>query len=302
MLDSLLITGANGFVGRSVLDKIVSLPEDQRPNEIGLVIRREFPQINQLIEQGLNIKLIFADLTEPWMFDRDYSHVIQLAADGSNRAYGNAACSDFVKITQRFLHWCHLSNNVPSTFHASSGACFGYKGLDKSLLSDTDWNKKKFVESRLQAENLLKNAHEEGRLNLRIGRLFSFLGGHISTKAQYAAPSFITMAKRDGVVRVTGNPSTVRSYLDANDMADWILKSLLNDECGEILSIGSSVEVTILELAKEVARLIDAKVEVIPTVSPPDWYVAENQETMNTLAVKETKSWEESIIELVQKF
>jgi cell division protein FtsI/penicillin-binding protein 2 len=68
-----------------------------------------------------------------------------------------------------------------------------------------------------------------------------------------------------------------------------------------LLSIGSSVEVTILELAKEVARLIDAKVEVIPTVSPPDWYVAENQETMNTLAVKETKSWEESIIELVQK-
>ena len=61
MFESLLITGANGFVGQSVLDQIVSLPEGQRPRGITVATRREFPKINWFISQGLNINWTLCD-------------------------------------------------------------------------------------------------------------------------------------------------------------------------------------------------------------------------------------------------
>ena len=299
MFESLLITGANGFVGQSVLDQIVSLPEGQRPRVITVVTRREFPLINWFIEQGLNINSVIADLTEPWKFDRDFSHVIQLAADGSSNAYSEVSSRDFVKISEQLIHWCQLSKNAIEVFHASSGACFGYQALDKGRSLPIEWDKEKFVNGRLQAERMLKNAQDDGNLNLRIGRLYSFLGRHIATKIQYAAPSFVIMAKRDGVVRITGSPTTVRSYLDASDMANWILKSLINTKCENPLSIGSSTEVTILELAHEVARLIGVEVRVEYTLAQPDRYVADNEETKVTLGVRESKTWKESVLEFI---
>lgn len=301
MFDSLLITGANGFVGMSVLDQLVSLPNNQRPSAIAIVTRREFPQIREFIEQGLNIKSIIADLTKPWLFDRDFSHVIQLAADGSSSAYSDAASRAFVEISERLIHWCELSTDVPNIFHASSGACFGRQSLEDGRSIDSEWNKEQFVVSRLQAERILKNAQDDSKINLRIGRLYSFLGSRIATKIQYAAPAFVNMAKYDGIVRIKGNPSTVRSYLAASDMADWILKSLLDANCKNLLSIGSSTQVTIIELANEIARLFDAEVKIEPTKSRADRYVADNRETMSILGVQETKTWKESVLELVEK-
>ena len=300
MFESLLITGANGFVGQSVLDEIVSLPEGQRPSAITIVTRREFPNIDQFIEQGLKINSVIADLTETWNFNRDFSHVIQLAADGSITAYSEVSSREFVKISEQLIQWCQLSKNPIEVFHASSGACFGYQALDRSQSLSIEWNKEKFVNGRLQAERILKNAQDDGILNLRIGRLYSFLGRHIATKVQYAAPSFVAMAKRDGVVRILGSPATVRSYLDASDMGYWILKSLIETKSKNPLAIGSSTEVTTLELAHEVARLIGVEVEVESTTSRPDRYVADNEETMATLGVRETKTWKESILELIE--
>ena len=299
MFESLLITGANGFVGQSVLDEIVSMPEGQRPSAITIVTRREFPNVEKFIEQGLKINSVIADLTETWNFNRDFSHVIQLAADGSMTAYSEVSSREFVKISEQLIQWCKLSKNAIEVFHASSGACFGYQALDKGRSSPIEWNKENFVNGRLQAERMLKDAQDDGNLNLRIGRLYSFLGRHIATKTQYAAPSFAIMAKRDGVVRITGNPATVRSYLDASDMSDWILKSLINANCKNPLSIGSSTEVTILELAHEIARLIGVEVKTESDSTQPDRYVADNEETKVTLGVRESKTWKESVLEFI---
>ena len=58
---------------------------------------------------------------------------------------------------------------------------------------------------------------------------------------------------------------------------------------------------TILELAHEVARLIGVEVRVESTLAQPDRYVADNEETMTTLGVRETKTWKESVLEFIEK-
>ena len=87
-IDSILITGSNGFVGRSVVEYLGKMDKSLLPREIILVTRKgltfEIPEslfpISRIIKQDL--------LTE-WQFESKPSHIINLAADGSRSPYSH---------------------------------------------------------------------------------------------------------------------------------------------------------------------------------------------------------------------
>jgi nucleoside-diphosphate-sugar epimerase len=192
--------------------------------------------------------------------------------------------------------------------HASSGACFGYIPIipDEPASSQANsapkekWPKVSFVEGRLEAERLLRQAQSEKKFDLQIARLYSFIGEHIREKIHYAVPSFISMAKSSGVIALTGDPMTVRSYLSAHDMSAWIIAALQSDQELPLLSIGSSVPVTMIDLAEFVAKQFSAKVIVKDHHKVGDVYIADNELTKNLLKVDETISWQEALLDLIQ--
>ena len=298
LIKNLLITGASGFVGRSVVDYISSIAKDQRPESITLVSRGTIDDLDKQVINDLNLKHVQADLLDKWSFDSSFTHVLQLAADGSELAYSEKAAEDFVKFTQRLIEWCETLANKPVVVHVSSGACFGYFPLLTSNDSLNNWSKLRFVEGRLAAEHLLQSAQHREIFDLRIARLYSFIGSHIRGKIHYAVPSFISMAKTSGVIRLTGDPMTVRSYLSALEMSQWIIAALNAKSGLPLLSIGSSVPVTMLDLAEFVAEQFSAKVEVDSHEITGDRYVADNQITKTALGVDEAISWKHAIVQL----
>ena len=298
-MKNLLITGASGFVGRSVVDYISSIAEDQRPESITLVSRSTIDDLDKQVINDLNLKYVQADLLDKWSFDSSFTHVLQLAADGSELAYSEKAATDFVKFTQRLIEWCETLANKPVVVHASSGACFGYFPLLSSNDSLNNWSKFRFVEGRLAAEHLLQSAQYREIFDLRIARLYSFIGSHIRGKIHYAVPAFISMAKASGVIRLTGDPMTVRSYLSALEMSQWIIAALNAKSGLPLLSIGSSVPVTMLDLAEFVAEQFSAKVEVESHEITGDRYVADNQITKTALGVDEAISWKHAVVQLI---
>ena len=299
LMKNLLITGASGFVGRSVVDYISSIPKDQRPESITLVSRTVIVDLDKQVMNDLNLKYVQADLLNEWSFDSSFTHVLQLAADGSELAYSEKAAEDFVKFTQRLIEWCETLASKPVVVHASSGACFGYFPLGSSNDSAKNWSKLRFVEGRLEAEHLLQSANRREIFDLRIARLFSFIGSHIRGKIHYAVPSFISMAKTSGIIRLTGDPMTVRSYLSALEMSQWIVAALNANSGLPLLSIGSSVPVRMFDLAEFVAEQFSAKVEVESHEIAGDRYVADNQITKTALGVDEAISWKRAIVELI---
>ena len=96
-VESLLITGTNGFVGRSIIDQISKVDSQQLPNELLLVTREGLD-----FELPLNLRgvttVLDQDLTQKWKFDKRVSHVINLAADGSKSPYSTAANDTFTSI------------------------------------------------------------------------------------------------------------------------------------------------------------------------------------------------------------
>jgi dTDP-glucose 4,6-dehydratase len=295
-VDSLLITGTNGFVGRSIIDQIAKLETHYLPHEILLVTRQG---LNFDVPTNLNsrTKILNQDLTQNWKFDNEVSHIINLAADGSRSPYSEAANNTFTSIVANLVAWITTYQESPRVFHASSGACSGYKPIDKAMKAANP--KSSFAQNRIEAEITLKNASKNIGFELSIGRLFTFSGIHLLEKSQYAIADFIKSAISTNSIKVLGDPNTVRSYLHQDAMANWILQALVCQEPDTSLEIGSSEKVTIRELAEFIAQETSAPVSFTEAPYVGDVYLPNNQETRDKLGVTEGKTWQLAVKEMI---
>jgi len=292
-----LITGSNGFVGRSVVEKISELEATNLPKQIIVLTRNG---INYEIPESISGRTKFTthDLTKPWLFDMKPTHIINLAADGSRHPYSEEANTTITMIARNLIEWVSSTGIKPKIFHASSGACFGYKPLNPS--QRTENSKSAFIKSRIEVENLLIGTSESGAFDLVIGRLFTFSGKNLLDKNQYAITDFIKSAVNDGKIQVNGNPNTVRSFMHQAAMAHWILQTLNTEDYGFDLQIGSSEAVTISELAEYVASETSVHVEYSRNLQDGDVYLPDNSSTKTKLGLDEGLHWKLAVREMVE--
>lgn len=295
-VESLMITGTNGFVGRSIIDQIAKVDSHQLPNELLLVTRQgldfELPMNLRDITTVLN-----HDLTQEWKFNKEVSHIINLAADGSRSPYSTAANKTFTSIVNNLVTWVSTFQKSPRIFHASSGACSGFWPLSNSNQESN--TKSSFSRNRLEAELTLKKASSDFGFELSIGRLFTFSGVHLLEKSQYAISDFIKSAIATKAIKISGDPNTVRSYLHQEAMANWILRALVCKQPHTNLEIGSSERVTIRELAEFVAKEASARVSFPTEPRHGDIYLPNNQETRDKLGVIEGINWKIAVQEMI---
>jgi dTDP-glucose 4,6-dehydratase len=302
-IEKLVITGSNGFVGQSLLRYLDALGANERPQKIITLNRSDYSKEVLARYPSLNIEYRLENLEQTWDFKISDAHLINLAADGSAKAYSQDASNLFMRIGKNCADW--IKQNEPlKVFHASSGASFGVLPLETDSEFRTDHGasvaKQKFIESRLAVENTLTALGKELGSDIAIGRLFSFIGPNILKKDQYAVTSFIKGAVEQNSIKVNGNPSTVRSYLHETDLSLWILRSLELANLVTTVSIGSSIKVTISELAEFIATATGAKIEYLNPNAPGDVYSADNAATLESLGVTETKNWQDAVIECIE--
>jgi nucleoside-diphosphate-sugar epimerase len=295
-INSLLITGTNGFVGRSVIDHIASLDRDFQPARLLLLTRYglNFSLPGNLSERSTVLE---GDLTEEWMLGQDVSHVVNLAADGSKSPYSLEASNIFSSIVSNLVSWISTFQDPPRVFHASSGACSGYVPMD--VAKEFSNPKTSFVQNRLESERNLERASSDLGFELSIGRLFTFAGSHLTSKNQYAISNFINSAKKSKLINVTGDPETVRSYMHQDTLAKWILTALVSQNLHTDLQIGSGQAVTIRELAEFIAECTSSDIDYASEPTPGDIYLPNNEETRDKLRVTEGKSWKLSVLEML---
>lgn len=296
-VDSLLITGSNGFVGQAVIKKLGSLEQENLPSEILLVTRNG---LNLDLPSGLRdiTRVVIQDLTEPWNIPYKCSHVINLAADGTHAPYSKEASDAFVLIGRNLINWIESLDCQVNLFHASSGACFDHDGSNSSeyLLKE----KGDFVKSRIQVEEDLTKELSGSDLRLSIGRLFTFSGKLLLQKDQYAITEFIKTGLLERHIQVKGNRDTVRSYLHEDAMAHWILRATIHPVGFNPLQIGSSEAVTMQQLAEFVAEKTAAKVTYAHTSEAPDIYLPNNEDTRSSLGVDEGTTWKIAVQEMIE--
>jgi nucleoside-diphosphate-sugar epimerase len=293
-IESLLVTGSNGFVGKSFLEFLAHAPLALRPRKLILINRSKSNMAEFLESQGFSVVSIQADLSKKWTITHEATHVLNLAADGGMNAYSHKSSKEFIEICRNLSNW--VRNNRPTVVvHASSGACF-YKDKSTTLFK----NKINLIESRLEGENLLLLAGSISGTKIVAARLFTFLGKNMLDKKQYAAPTFISEAVSAGSINVTGNSNTIRSYLHERVMSEWIYECLTNNELEEILSIGSSKPVTIHELADFIGFQVNSKVHYSNSEQEKTVYLPAQNQHFNRIALPEGPSWQEIVLECIR--
>ena len=136
---------------------------------------------------------------------------------------------------------------------------------------------------------------------VRIARCFAFVGPYLPLTAGYAVGNFIGDALRGETIKIAGDGTPRRSYLYAADLAWWLWTILLRGDAARPYNVGSEADLSILELAETVARVLgEGRLggEVVRQAEPgalPQRYVPDTSRAASELGLRSVVSLEDGI-------
>ncbi|MDB5113550.1 MAG: putative sugar-nucleotide epimerase/dehydratase [Chloroflexi bacterium] len=122
-----------------------------------------------------------------------------------------------------------------------------------------------YDEAKRAAEAFVMAYHNAHGLDTRIARIFNTFGPRMRRGDGRAVPAFITQALAGEPLTVFGDGSQTRSLCYIDDLVDG-LERLLAADCHLPVNLGNPGELTVLELAETIRRLVggDSPVELRP--------------------------------------
>jgi dTDP-glucose 4,6-dehydratase len=119
-----------------------------------------------------------------------------------------------------------------------------------------------YDEAKRFAEALTMAYHRFHGLDTRIVRIFNTYGPRMRLDDGRVVPNFIQQALRGESLTVYGDGSQTRSFCYVSDLVEGIYRLLLSDEHYPV-NIGNPVEFSILEFAQLVNQLIGNKADIM---------------------------------------
>ncbi len=119
-----------------------------------------------------------------------------------------------------------------------------------------------YDEAKRFAEALTMAYHRYHGIDTRIVRIFNTYGPRMRLDDGRVVPNFIQQALRGEPLTVYGDGSQTRSFCYVDDLIEGIYRLLLSDEHLPV-NIGNPAEITILEFAETINRLVGNKAGII---------------------------------------
>lgn len=118
-----------------------------------------------------------------------------------------------------------------------------------------------YDEAKRFAESLTMAYHREHNVDTRIVRIFNTYGPRMDLEDGRALPNFLKQALLGQPLTVFGDGQQTRSFCYVDDLIDGIIKLLYSDEHMPV-NIGNPVEMTILQFAEAINKIVDNKAGV----------------------------------------
>lgn len=237
-----LVTGSEGFIGKNMVsflktrqldfDEFDIKNENKRPSE-------------------LNIE--------------KYNAVIHLGAISSTTE------TNIQKIMDQNLSWsielfeeCNKYNT--DLQFASSASVYGIRDESQGHFSETDYCRP--MNLYAYSKYLFEEYVSKRRSNIKcqMFRYFNVYGPYEEHKGSQASPftQFTKQARETGVIKVfTNSDRYKRDFINVADLVSVQYEMLFND-IGGIFNLGSGECKSFLDVAKEIAKKHNAKIEIIP--------------------------------------
>ncbi len=140
---------------------------------------------------------------------------------------------------------------------------------DDVVLGSTTRSRWSYAASKMVDEFLGLAYHRQKGLPVVVFRLFNTVGPRQTGQYGMVVPRFVQQALRGEPITVYGDGQQSRCFTDVRDAVRALIGLAESPRAvGQVFNIGTSHEITILDLAREVLRLVDARTTGWPTTVP----------------------------------
>ena len=221
-MEQILITGGTGFFGKSLL-KADLFPED---THLFLLSRNG---LRSKIRCRAKVTPIFGDIRNVDLSGFAFDSVIHAAAPSGGGATDEEMYSILTEGTSHLIAELQKMGTVKRMLYVSSGAVYGKQ--EKEYAEETDPLKPVtlYGKGKVEAEQMCLHSG----IPCVIARCFAFAGEFLPKNAHFAIGNFLADLEEKRNIHINGDGTPIRSYLYADDLANWLVALLRNGKTGE---------------------------------------------------------------------
>jgi NAD dependent epimerase/dehydratase len=261
----IFITGAEGFFGSHLTEHLIN----SGFRVTALIQYNSFHNYGWLDDirrlKNKNITFLFGDIRDGSFMTnatKNYDLIINLAALISI-PYSYSSVKSFLDTniigTYNVLE-AAKKNNIKQLIHTSTSEVYGtalYSPIDEKHPLQPQ---SPYSASKISADNLVLSYFYSYNLPVTILRPFNMFGPRQSTRA--IIPTIITQILKKSSIEL-GNLNVSRDFNFVKDIAEGYKKSILNNKTnGQIINLGSGLEIKINELLKIIKKISNKKFKI----------------------------------------
>ncbi|MDA0205914.1 MAG: SDR family oxidoreductase [Acidobacteria bacterium] len=289
-----LISGGAGFVASHLADRWIADGHDVIAVDNLITGRRA--NIAHLLENPA-FTYIQQDICDPLQIDGRLDGVFHMASPASPFDYLAHPIETMLVNsvgTKRMLDLARAQN--ARYLLASTSECYG-DPLEHPQ-RETYWGnvnpigpRAVYDEAKRFAEAMTMSYHREYGVDTKIVRIFNTYGPRMKLDDGRVVPAFLDQALNGRPITIFGDGSQTRSFCYVSDLVDGLTRLILSEE-HEPVNIGNPTELTILEFAEVIQKLVGSSCAIERQPLPKD---DPKQRKPDITKAKERLGWEPGV-------
>jgi dTDP-glucose 4,6-dehydratase len=253
-----VITGGAGFLGSHLCERL--LREGHRVVCVDNLVTGNCDNVAHLVGRP-DFEFLKHDVTVPFEIEGELDYVLHFASPASP--------IDYLELPIQTLKVGSLGTHNALGMARARGARFllastseVYGDPKEHPQKESYWGNVNPVgprgvydEAKRFAEAMTMAYHRYHGLEVRIVRIFNTYGPRMRLRDGRVVPAFIQQALRGEPLTVFGQGSQTRSFCYVDDLVEGIYRLLLSD-LSEPVNVGNPHEMTILEFAEIIRRIV----------------------------------------------
>jgi dTDP-glucose 4,6-dehydratase len=268
-----VILGAAGFIGSHLADRFLS--EGWRVTGVDNLITGTYRNLEHLSREA-RFDFIEADICQPLeMISGRVDAVLDFASPASP--------IDYLKHPFETLHVGSIGVENALKLARRSGARFLLSSTSEVYGDPLEHPQREsywgnvnpigpravYDEAKRFAEAITMAYRRYEQVDVRIARIFNTYGPRMRLDDGRVVPTFVAQALRGEPITMFGDGSQTRSFCYVDDEVEGLWR-LLHSEYQDPVNVGNPHELTILDFARAVQRLVGADVPVVSKPLPED--------------------------------
>ena len=265
-----LVTGGAGFLGSHLTDKLLALGYQ-------VVVMDNFvtgdPRNLEHLKEHPSFEFVEHDITEPFTLEGPVDRIYNMASPASPIDYQQIPIETLEVGSYGVQNCLELAKEKGARFlQASTSECYGDPEIHPQV--ETYWGnvnpigpRSCYDEAKRFAEAMVMAYHRAHGVNTRLVRIFNTYGPRMRLHDGRVVPALMGSALRGEALTIFGDGSQTRSFCYVDDLLEGIYRLMESDEHLPT-NIGNPVEMSILDFAQEVNRVVGSSQPIAFTPLP----------------------------------